>query len=78
MRTLVPWRSRAKAPRTARLETDVADAASVLKRLADIGIDLDRVAQQLEDEGIEKFNEPFDTLLEALGRMSPHPARESP
>ena len=31
-----------------------------------MGIDLDAVTQQLEREGIEKFNQPYDRLMAAL------------
>jgi len=29
---------------------------------------LDAVTQQLEDEGIRKFNKPFDLLIQTLNR----------
>jgi transaldolase len=61
----------------ARLETDVAEAARALKRLADIGIDLDKVTQQLEDEGVEKFDKPFDKLIAALAQRSQRHATRS-
>ncbi|MBM4163107.1 MAG: transaldolase [Lentisphaerae bacterium] len=54
----------------ARLEKDVAHAARILKRLSDIGISLDAVTQQLEDEGVTKFNQPFDKLMENLMQRS--------
>ena len=38
-------------------------ASLVFQLLAEVGIDLDWVTQQLEDEGIEKFNKPYDSLL---------------
>jgi hypothetical protein len=31
-----------------------------------VGIDLDAVTQQLEDEGVQKFIKPFDLLLSTL------------
>jgi transaldolase len=49
-----------------RLEENVGDAARLLKHLSTLGIDLDQVTQQLEDEGVEKFNRPFDELMAAL------------
>jgi transaldolase/glucose-6-phosphate isomerase len=49
-----------------RLEEDVGDARQMLEQLADIGIHLDQVTQQLEDEGIEKFVKPFDKLMQTL------------
>jgi transaldolase len=33
-----------------------------------IGLDLDQITQQLEDEGIEKFVAPDEKLLETLER----------
>ena len=41
-------------------------AAAVLQRLPELGIDLNRVTQQLEDEGVEKFNQPYDNLMRTL------------
>jgi transaldolase len=41
-------------------------AVETLKRLKDGGIDIDKITQQLEDEGIEKFNKPFEKLLQAI------------
>ena len=49
-----------------RLEEGVDVAASILQRLPELHIDLDQVTQQLEDEGIEKFNKPFDSLMGTL------------
>jgi transaldolase / glucose-6-phosphate isomerase len=46
-----------------RLEEGLDKAASILQRLPELGIDLNQVTQQLEDEGIEKFNQPYDGLL---------------
>ena len=50
------------------LEKEVVEAARVLKRLPELGINMDEVTQQLEDEGFAKFNQPFDKLMEALAR----------
>jgi transaldolase len=52
----------------ARLEQDVEEASWVLQRLLLLGIDIDEVTQQLEEEGVEKFNQPFDDLLETLAK----------
>ncbi len=41
-------------------------AAGGLKRLPELGIDLNQATQQLEDEGVEKFNQPFDSLMATL------------
>ena len=50
----------------ARLEQDVQRAGWVLERLSELGIRIDKVTQQLEDQGVEKFNQPFDKLMETL------------
>lgn len=38
------------------------EAARVMRELATLGIDLGKVTQQLEDEGVRKFADPFDQL----------------
>lgn len=49
-----------------RLEQDLMQATEVPARLAALGIDLETVAQKLEEEGVKKFIEPFDKLLASL------------
>ncbi|MCA9444209.1 MAG: bifunctional transaldolase/phosoglucose isomerase, partial [Candidatus Omnitrophica bacterium] len=49
-----------------RLEEDVEKARETLDRLPDLEIDIDEVTQQLVEEGIEKFNKPFDKLMDTL------------
>jgi transaldolase len=53
------------------LEHDVEQAGWVLQRLPKLGINIDQVTQQLEDEGVEKFNQAFDKLMNALKKESP-------
>ena len=50
----------------ARLAEGLEQAAAVLQRLPELGIDLNQATQQLEDEGVEKFNQPYDHLLGTL------------
>ena len=50
----------------ARLEQGVAEAEEALRELSRLAIDLDDVTRQLETEGIEKFNKPYDALMEIL------------
>ncbi|HEX7563082.1 MAG TPA: transaldolase, partial [Bradyrhizobium sp.] len=54
----------------ARLEQDVVKAADILAELAKLGIHIDDITQQLEDEGVEKFIKPFDKLMETLAQRS--------
>jgi len=53
-----------------RLEQDVDKANWIMARLPELGISIDKVTQQLEDEGVRKFNEPFDKLMESLAKKS--------
>jgi transaldolase len=48
------------------VEDDLDGQEKVLERLEAIGISVKRVTDELVDEGIEKFNQPFDALLAAL------------
>lgn len=56
-----------------RLEIDLDGASAVLAQLHHAEIDLDKLTQQLEDEGIEKFNAPYEKLLKAIEEQK-HPA----
>ena len=48
------------------LEEGLDKATDTLDRLKKAGIDIDQLTQQLEDEGIDKFNKPFEKLLNAI------------
>lgn len=48
------------------LEQDLDQAQEVMALLPKLGIDIDHITQQLEDEGVEKFNHAFDKLIAAL------------
>ena len=54
----------------ARLQQDVEQAVWVLQRLPELGLNIDQVTQQLEDEGIQKFNQAFDKLMNVLTEKS--------
>ncbi len=49
-----------------RLEQGIEQARQTLRQLGGLGIDIDQVTQQLEDEGIAKFVDPYDKLLATL------------
>jgi len=49
---------------TVRADMDFWD--EVLERLQRLGIDLDAVMDQLEDEGVQKFVDSYDELLADL------------
>jgi transaldolase len=48
------------------LESDLTAAEQILDTLSKNGIDMNGVAQHLENEGIEKFIQPYDKLLKAI------------
>lgn len=49
-----------------KLEEGLDEARNVMRRLPESGIDIDAVTRQLEEEGIEKFNKPYDSLMKNL------------
>jgi transaldolase len=48
------------------LDADPDAARAVMARLADVGVDIDDVTRQLEDEGVASFSKSFDELLGSL------------
>ena len=64
LKTLAAYRDHGRP--ALRLEQDVDAARAQLQELAAVGIDLDSVTQQLLEEGIDKFIQPFDELLATL------------
>ncbi len=60
-----------------RLEEDVEQASLVLDSLPELGINLDQVSQQLEAEGVDKFNRAFDKLMSALKEKSHWTAKQT-
>ncbi|MBK5277318.1 MAG: transaldolase [Bacteroidia bacterium] len=53
-----------------RLVQDIEEANWAIERLPDLGININKLTQQLEDEGIKKFDESFDKLMESLTKKS--------
>jgi len=60
-----------------RLTRDTSAAGEVLENLARMDIDIDQVTQALVEQGIEKFNQPYDSLMETLekARANAHDGR---
>ena len=52
------------------LEDDLDEARAHLNELADLGIDLDAVTRELLDDGVQKFKEPYDSLMNAISQKS--------
>ena len=50
----------------ASLEEAVDQARDTIKQLAEIGIDLTQVTQQLQDEGVKAFMDSFHTLTDSI------------
>jgi transaldolase len=63
--TLEAFEADGTVARTA--DADLDAARDVLDRLATVGVDLDAVTAQLEDEGVASFEKAFDELLATLG-----------
>ncbi len=51
-----------------RLEDEIDNAQAVIEALShpDVDINLDAVMEELLDEGIEKFNQPFHSLMDSI------------
>jgi transaldolase len=58
------------------LTSEAAKASETLRRLCAVGIDLDAATQQLEDEGIQKFDKAFDQLMNTLKEQRAAAIRE--
>jgi transaldolase/transaldolase/glucose-6-phosphate isomerase len=48
------------------LENNLIKARKELEQLKENDIDIDEVTQKLEEEGVEKFNKSYDSLLKAI------------
>ncbi len=64
METLNAFRDHGKA--TKSLKEDMDKATRTLEKIEESGIQMSQVAQDLVDEGIEKFNAPFEKLLKGI------------
>jgi transaldolase len=64
LKTLQAFADHGIARRT--VDEDVERARAELAALAELGIDLDRVTAQVQEEGVEKFVTPFRSLLQSI------------
>jgi len=64
LKTIDAFRDNGKAENS--LENNLSHARQVLQQLKDKGISNDEVTQQLEEEGVEKFNKAYNKLLNAI------------
>ena len=49
-----------------RIEGEFMDSRFIFQQLPESCVEIDNLTQQLEDEGIDKFNKSFDGLLNTL------------
>src|ERR1700687_300522 len=66
--TLAAFREHGEVRRS--LDENLDLAKRQLKQLAEIGIDLDQVTNELEVEGVESFTKSFESLLAAIAKTS--------
>ena len=62
--TLNAYRDHGHPERT--LDQEIHKAYHLLNKLASVGIDLDAITQQLEDDGVEKFVSAFERLMSSI------------
>jgi transaldolase len=53
-----------------RIEQQFVMTHKMLGQLAQLGINIDKITQQLEDEGVDKFNKSFDSLIKTLEKAA--------
>ncbi len=61
----------------ARLAGGLIEARKIFESLPELGLDIDAVCRKLESEGIAKFNQPFDKLLQQVEAHVNHARRAS-
>jgi transaldolase len=70
LKTLEAYRDHGRPRLT--LEENLKEAYQTLSTLAELQLNLDEITQQLETEGLQKFAESYDALLEALAKKFEH------
>ena len=48
------------------LEEGIEEARSLLRELDKVGVDVDDVTETLEEEGVQKFDDSFQELLDGI------------
>ncbi len=64
LETIEAFRDHGKA--TDHLENNLLQAKQELNQLKENGINIDDITQKLEEEGVQKFNKAYDSLLKAI------------
>lgn len=70
METIDAFRDHGKVADTLTQNIDAEN--KVMDELKAAGIDIDKITQQLEDEGIEKFNDAYKKLLKSIDDQKKH------
>lgn len=73
METLETFRDHGKVART--IDKDLNEAKNVLAGLAEVGVDLDAITEQLQKDGVKAFVDSLDQLLAALEKKMKELAR---
>jgi transaldolase len=55
------------------IEDNMGEAAQVLESLESLGISLETVTSELEEEGVDSFSKSFESLLETIKTRKPKP-----
>ncbi len=53
----------------ARIEIDINQAKWIMDTLPELGIDIDKITQQLESEGVDKFIKQYDMIIASIGKV---------
>jgi len=64
LETINAFRDHGKVART--VDQDVAEAQRIIDSLAEVGISYDALTRQLQQEGVEKFVQPFRKLMQRI------------
>jgi transaldolase len=51
-----------------RIHDHLDEARDVFRRLSELGIDEPTVSRELEEEGVKKFSDSYDSLLKAIAK----------
>src|SRR5262249_1198685 len=62
--TYTALRAHGRARRS--IEENLDDARATLDRLAEVGIDLQQVCRQLQEDGVKAFADSFDSLMQSI------------
>ena len=58
------------------LEEGVEDAKQLFEKLREVGLDYEDVTETLETEGVQKFADPFNQMLEEIEKKTSQMARQ--